>query len=159
MNIWPISGDFPWFPTWSLTSPCKNYFRSVGQNIRHAFNTLQNILIPCWTCFSVDDQQICQTFQKKNWSWTCPWHLAYFQGTPKTFWASSDIWSPWHLAYFQGTPKTFWASSDIWSFSSDIWLNLTAALRQTFSKFIRHVWRDWPILRSLNFEHLITLCY
>ncbi len=43
----------------------------------------------------------------------------------------------------------FWASSHIWSFSADIWLNLKAALRQTFSKFVRHVWRDRRIARSL----------
>ena len=30
------------------------------------------------------------------------------------------------------------------------WLNLTASLRQTFSKFFRHVWRDRRISRSLT---------
>ncbi len=40
------------------SSPRENYFRSVGQNDRHTFNALLDILIPCRTFFSVNDQQI-----------------------------------------------------------------------------------------------------
>ncbi len=40
-----------------LGSPRENYFRSVRQNVRQAFNALPDILIPCQTFFSVDDRQ------------------------------------------------------------------------------------------------------
>ncbi len=39
-------------------SPRENYFRSAGQNVCQAFNALPDILICCWTFFSVNDQQI-----------------------------------------------------------------------------------------------------
>ncbi len=39
-------------------SPRENYFRSAGQNVRQAFIGLPDILIPCRTLFSVNDQRI-----------------------------------------------------------------------------------------------------
>ncbi len=38
-------------------SPRENYYRSAGQNGRQAFNALPDILIPCQTFFSVNDQR------------------------------------------------------------------------------------------------------
>ncbi len=46
--------------------------------------------------------------------------------------------------------KLFWASPDSWSFSPDIWLNSTSALRRTFPNFAGHVRRVRQISRTLE---------
>ncbi len=59
--------------------------------------------------------------------------VAQYPGTLRN--VQSQNGPPLVTAYnaLAGYAKTFWASSDIWSVSSDISLNLTAALCQTFS--------------------------
>ncbi len=68
------------------------------------------------------------------------------------FWLYGAHYMVWSQSWLNQKvyAKTFWALSDIWSLSSDIWLSLTAALRHTFSKLVRHVWRDRQISHSLQ---------
>ncbi len=68
----------------------------------------------------------------KNWSWAINW-----SGKD---WTSSD---QIHTTRNTGFAKTFCPSSVI--LSDD-----PGAPRQTFSRFVRHVWRDWRISRSLE---------